>query len=312
MNPAWKAASEQRHFMNARRKAFLGALLDLVRRQPNDLLKFEDVRVHLNIRGQHALGRQAVPLDSIIGSEGRSGDFDRRFYPRATVEAYRWSSIDRAMIKAVELPPVELYKIGDVYFVRDGNHRISVARQNGQAFIDAFVTELLVDVPLSPDFSIRDLLYKEEYSDFLEWTDLHQLRPDERIEFSELGGYLDLVRHINAHRFWLAQRRDDQISRDEAVTDWYDTVYTPIVQLIREHNMQRYFPGRTEADLYRWVMDQCEQLCAGDGAEPDIEQAVRMYIERYAHADLAGSIANVLRGALQAIGWRQRDTTMRS
>jgi hypothetical protein len=163
-------------------------------------------------------------------------------------------------------------------------------------------------VPLSPDFSIRDLLFKEEYSDFLEWTDLHQLRSDERIEFSELGGYLDLVRHINAHRYWLAQQSGDQISRDEAVTDWYDTIYMPIVQLIRDHDMLRYFPGRTEADLYRWIMDRCDELRTGAAA--DIEQAVRMSIGRYADADLVASIADVLRRALQAIEWRRHDTTM--
>jgi len=310
MNPAWEAASEQRHFLDARRKALLGALLDLVRRQPNDLLKFEDVRIHLNVRGQHTLGRQAVPLDHIIGSEGRYTDFDRRFLPRATVEPQRWGSIDRAMLKAVELPPVELYKIGDTYFVRDGHHRISVARQRGRAFIDAFVTELLVDVPLSPDLSIHDLLHKQEYSDFLEWTNLHQLRDDERIELSELGGYLDLVRHINAHRFQLAQQCGSEISRDEAVIDWYDTIYTPIVQLIRKRSLQRYFPGHTEADLYRWIMNHCDELCATAGAETDIEQAVRRYIGRHTHGDLAATIADVLRGALQAIRWRQHDTTM--
>ena len=116
------------------------------------------------------------------------------------------------MIESVELPPVELFKIGDIYFVRDGNHRVSVARQQGQNYIDAYVTELQVDVPLNPNLSVLDLLPKEEYSDFLIWTNLHELRPDERIEFSELGGYLELVRHINAHRYYLHTVRTRNVS----------------------------------------------------------------------------------------------------
>ena len=84
------------------------------------------------------------------------------------------------MVNDVTLPPVDLYKIGDVYFVRDGNHRVSVARQLGQVDIDAYVTELQVDVPITREVSLRDLILKEEYSDFLEWTGLHDLRPDER------------------------------------------------------------------------------------------------------------------------------------
>src|SRR4030095_15840310 len=124
------------------------------------------------------------------------------------------------MEPGLSLPPVVLYKVSDVYFVRDGNHRVSVARGLGYAEIDAEVTELLVDVTITPALSMRTLLLMQEYSDFLEWTNLHALRPDERIEFSELGGYLDLVRHINVHRYYLGKQEHRDISRDEAVTRW--------------------------------------------------------------------------------------------
>src|SRR5215208_7725325 len=208
-------------FYESRRKALLAALLDSIRRQPTDMLAFEAVRACLNVHGQVALGHQIVPVDHIIGSEGRYSDFDRRFLPRTEAVETRWRSIERAMDRLIDLPPVDLWKISDVYFVRDGNHRVSVARWMGQRHIDALVTELLVDVPLTPDLSVRTLLFAEEYSDFLEWTNLQALRPDERIEFSELGGYLELVRHINAHRYYLGKQQDREISRDEAVTSWY-------------------------------------------------------------------------------------------
>lgn len=254
--------AEHRDFHAARRQALIAGILDAVLHQPRELLRFEDVRVRLNVRGQHAIGRQEVPIDHIVGTEGRYADFDRRFLPRSDKLMQRWSSIDRVMLAHGELPPVDLWKIGDIYFVRDGHHRVSVARQLGRQYVDAEVTELLVDVPLTPDLSVRDLLRKEEYSDFLEWTNLHQLRPAERVELTELGAYLDLVRDINARRGWLACRLGREVDRDEAVADWYDHVYMPIVELIRARSLLRHFPRRTEADLYHWIMNHRAELRA--------------------------------------------------
>jgi hypothetical protein len=304
MTSTWTMRSSQDHFHEARRKAVLTELLDALRRQPSAMFSLEDVRTRLNIRGQRWLGHQTVPLDHIIGSEGRYSDFDRRFLPRTNALRHRWSSIDRAMLEAVELPPIELYKIGDIYFVRDGNHRVSVARQQGQFYIDAYVTELIVDVPLGPDLSMRALLLKEEYSDFLEWTNLHDLRPDERIEFSELGGYLDLVRHINAHRYYLGQDLKRDISRDEAVAHWYDEVYMPIVRIIREQQVLRHFPQRTEADLYRWIIEHRWYMRERTGADPGLELATNNYVDLFGQKGLLDSVGEALGGALQRVGVR--------
>src|SRR5689334_23796987 len=101
-------------FSESRRKAIMAAILDAIRRQPSDMLAFESVRVSLNIRGQIALGPQIVPVKNIIGSEGRYSDFDRRFLPRTEVLEERWRSIERAMNRAIDLPPVDLWKISDV------------------------------------------------------------------------------------------------------------------------------------------------------------------------------------------------------
>ena len=287
-------------FNESRRKALLEALLDSIRRQPSEMLSFEAVRVCLNVRGQKALGHQIVPVNHIVGSEGRYSDFDRRFLPLTEAVEERWRSIEHAMARMIDLPPVDLWKISDVYFVRDGNHRVSVARWRGQGHIDAFVTELLVDVPLTPDLSVRTLLFAEEYNDFLEWTNLHALRTDQRIEFSELGGYLDLVRHINAYRYSLGRQLDRTIDRDEAVAGWYDMVYLPIVQVIREQRVLKRFPGRTDADLYRWVMDN--RAAIGEGANPTPEATASAYVMALGHASWAESIAAALRGVLQNLG----------
>jgi hypothetical protein len=268
-------------FDEAHRRALIAAILDTIRRTPSEMIPFDEVRTRLNVRGQRYIGAQVVAVDHIVGSEGRYGDFDRRFLPRSKSLKQRWASITRAMLDDTNLPPVELYKIGDIYFVRDGNHRVSAARNQGQEFIDAIVTELITDVPLDPSISMRDLILKEEYSDFLEWTNLHELRPTERIEFSEPGGYLELVRHINAHRYYLDLERVEKVSRDEAITSWYDNVYQPAIQAIRLQAVLSHFPGRTEADMYRWIMEHRWYMREQTGNDPGPEAAAADYARRF-------------------------------
>ncbi|HWQ12261.1 MAG TPA: DUF4032 domain-containing protein [Roseiflexaceae bacterium] len=298
---SWYARRSRAQFDEARRKALIAAILDMLRREPTEMLSFQEVRARLNVRGQRYLGHQTVPLDRIVGSEGRYSDFDRRFLPRSNATKSRWTRVNSAALQDVHLPPIELYKIGDIYFVRDGNHRVSVARQRGQQDIDAFVTELQVDVPLDPDLSVHDLLLMEEYSDFLEWTDLARLRPEQRIEFSETGGYLDLVRHINAHRYYMGLEQQRPIERDEAVADWYDNVYMPVVRAIRAHDVLRHFPGRTEADLYRWIMDHRWYMRERTGADPGPEEATEDYLEHFGQRRLTDAIENMLRDAMGRI-----------
>lgn len=293
---SWINTVTREDFSRARRKAFFAQLRALIDRKSNDLLSFEEVRARLNVRGQHHLGLQPVPVANIIGSEGRYADFDRQFAPRHDATRFRWMSIDRAHHESVNLPAIELYKVGDVYFVKDGNHRVSVARQQGQLEIDAVVTELVVDVPLAPSLSTRDLLLKEEYSDFLAWTDLADLRPDQCIEFSEPGGYLALVSHINAHRYYLSLEHDYQVEREEAVCGWYDNVYLPVVEVLLQQNAMRAFPGRTEADLYRWIMDHRWYLRERNGgADPGPIVAVEDYVRLFGRRTLTELTERLMR-----------------
>jgi hypothetical protein len=296
---SWLEHETHEDFRRARRQEMLARIAAILSRTTNDLLPLDEVRRRLSVRAQHYRGYQTVPLDQIIGSEGRYADFDRQFLPRFATLRDRWISIDRAHYQDTMLPPVELYKMGDVYFVKDGNHRISVARQRGQRDIDAFVTELEINVPLSTTMSVRDLLLKEEYSDFLEWTALDRLRPAQRIEFTELGGYLVLVGHINTHRYYLGLEQGREIDRDEAVCHWYDCVYLPVVETIREQGVLRAFPGRTEADLYRWIMDHRWYLREHGGDDPGPQRAAADYAARFGQS---GSMPErLIRNALAAV-----------
>ena len=131
-------------FDQARRKATWRDWVSLLTRKKNHLLSFNEIRQELPITGQHYLGFQMVPLNKIVGSEGRLHEFDRAFYPRTTYTKDRWLMIDQAHYDDVTLPPVELIKVGQGYFVRDGNHRVSVARARRHQVIDAYVTEIEV------------------------------------------------------------------------------------------------------------------------------------------------------------------------
>ena len=298
----WISHITREDFNRARRKALLAQLRSLLNRNANELLPFEEVRARLNVRSQHYLGHRSVPLAQIVGSEGRYADFDRQFAPRHEATRFRWMSVDRAHHEDVALPAIELYKIGDIYFVKDGNHRVSVARLQGQLDIDAVVTELVVEVPLSADLSMRDLLLKEEYSDFLAWTGLADLRPGEHIEFSEPGGHLALAQHINAHRYYLSQERGADVAREEAVVSWFDTVYMPVVEVLRAGKALAAFPGRTEADLYRWIMDHRWYLRERNGgADPGPLVAVEDYVRLFGRRSLTAFTERLLRGMVEAL-----------
>ncbi|HEX6291606.1 MAG TPA: hypothetical protein VFZ66_20650 [Herpetosiphonaceae bacterium] len=296
MSNSWFQHQVREDFARARRKAFMQAIADLLARRSSDLVPLEEVRSRLNIRGSAYRGLQHVPLSKIVGSEGRYADFDRHFLPRQTQTQQRWENVDLAHYADIPLPPVELYKIGEVYFVKDGNHRVSVARERGQHEIDAYVTEYLVDVPLDERLSVRDLLLKEEYSDFLEWTNLAKLRPAQRIELSALGGYLELIEHINTQRYYLSQEQGREVARDETTMSWYDTVYLPLVQMIRQHNILQQFPGRTEADLYLWIMQHRRSLQDVVGYDPGAEVALLDYATQFGRRSMLETVGNAAQG----------------
>lgn len=305
MTDRWTKAQAEGDWEKARRQAFWTGLLDTLRRRSSELVPFEAVKTRLNIRGSRYRGLQHVPLAKIVGSEGRYSDFDRRFLPRQNQTKDRWQNIDIARYQDVPLPPVDLYKIGDVYFVKDGNHRVSVARQLGQSEIDAYVTEYEVDVPLDETLSMRDLLIKEEYSDFLEWTNLARLRPEQRIELSSLGGYLELIQHINTHRYYLGLERNTEVPAEDAVVSWYDNVYMPVIEAIRRGNVLQYFPGRKEADLYLWIMTHRHSLRELSGVDPGPETSVTDYTSLYGRRgilDMIGKTLHVLRDVALGVG----------
>jgi hypothetical protein len=249
-------------FAHARFKAFLNRILSTLGGQPTTLLSYDEVKEKLHIGGPIYRGVKAVEVKKIVGSLNRYHQFDRAFLPLADQIANRWQNIDRAFYQDVNLPPVVLYKVGDVYFVVDGHHRVSVAREKGQDFIDAEVRECFSKVNITPDIKPEDLVILGEKVNFLERTGLDRIRPKANIKLSIPDGFERMLEHIAVHRYFMGLDLQRDVSDEEVVAHWYDKVYMPIVSTIRRSGILIEFPGKTEADLYLWVLDRQKYLSA--------------------------------------------------
>jgi nucleotide-binding universal stress UspA family protein len=266
-NPSLAAAVED--FRRARGQANLEQIVARFTGKSVDLLSYEEVRQQLQARETGFEQLKEIPLDAIVGSVGRYTDFTRTFLPRKSSSETRWARVKLAMTDLSGLPPIEVYQIGGAYFVRDGNHRVSVARQLGATHIQAYVTEVRTKLPLSPDAQPDDLILKAEYVDFLELTSLDELRPGADLSVTAPGRYRTFKEHIEVHRYFVGLEQQREIPFEEAVAHWYDTVYLPVVQVIRERDALRHFPERTEADLYIWVSEHRAALHEELGWEID-------------------------------------------
>lgn len=283
-------------FERARQRAFLNDLRALFRRQSNDLIPYHEVRRRVQPEGEVYRGLQEVPIRQIVGSEDRFRDFDRAFLPRQTHTAGRWKSVDRAFLSDVILPPIQLYKVGNVYFVKDGNHRVSVAREKGAEYIDAEVIESQIRAPLYAAMTPEQLLLQVEYAEFLRKTNLDRLRPDHDIRPTALGRYDEIWEQIELHRELLKESLGADVATGQAVEDWYDHVYLPIVRVVEERRILRRFPKRSKADLYLWIMAHRELLEEREGHEVSPEASAVDYAEELqAHIDPVDLIRSAVR-----------------
>lgn len=252
-------------FGRARMKGFVQMVMSLVTGHNMHLLSFDEVVGKLRLKQAVYQGLQDIPVKNIVGSTGRYEDFTRHFLPRSSDrrDKERWRNIYTLAVTGKGFPPIDVYKIDQVYFVKDGNHRVSVARDLGWETIQAHVTELPSSISLDPDVKPDELLIKEECAYFLDKTHLDKTRPDskERINFTVPGGYRRLLNHIELHRYLLEQEQGKPLAEDEATArelataSWYDNVYLPMIEIVREMDVLKHFPGRSETDLYSWLIN---------------------------------------------------------
>jgi hypothetical protein len=273
-------------FSVVRGRAFFNKVIAALSGHPQRLLIYDEVREKLRLGGPVYRGVQPVPIEKIIGSVDRYRDFDRLFLPTQSHTRERWRRINRAWYQDISLPPVLLYKIGDVYFVVDGNHRVSVARSKGQTFIDAEVRECVARVPLTKEVRPEDLERLGEEVEFLERSRLDVVRPGAEIKTTLLGGYDRLIEHIAVHRYFMGLEEGVAIPEADAVAHWYDTLYLPIFTVIEESGILDDLPGHTAADLYLWVMDHLHFLRDQPGHEGvDVTSAAQDFVEAIKEGD---------------------------
>jgi hypothetical protein len=250
----------QADFQRARFKAFVNRLWGTLSGQPTTLLSYDEIKEKLHIGGPIYRGVQTVLVEQIVGSLNRYHEFDRVFLPASDKLAERWQRVNRAFYEEISLPPVVLYKVGQVYFVVDGHHRVSVAREQGQIYIEAEVRECATRVNLTPNLRLEDLEILGNKVNFLERTSLDSLRPESNIKVTIPDGFDRMLEHIAVHRYFMGLDWKRDISEEEAVAHWYDTVYMPVV------------------DLYLWVLDHQRFLVEeGETLHPPAD-AARMFV----------------------------------
>jgi hypothetical protein len=245
----------QTDFGRARRRQLLARLARRLRLEPGDLnliLPFEEVVEALGRRGERSLGLQTIPLDSIVGTVDRSREFDRRFRPTSGRVRGRWERIAEAQRRGEAMPPISVYRIGDLHFVKDGHHRVSVARAQGRTEIDAYVTEVLTEVSPEEGLKLADLPLKSHQRVFFERVPLAPAARS-RIQLSDPWDYAKLAEGVEAWGFRFIQARREFISREEIAEAWFREDYEPIVAAIRDAGL---LGGETETEAYMRVVSE--------------------------------------------------------
>ncbi|MDR1388403.1 MAG: transcriptional regulator [Treponema sp.] len=271
-------------FSRARTKEMFSRIMHFVNPDRNKLLSLNDVRAILKPQSESYQGIEAVPIKLIVGSEGRYRDFNKYFLPRSDHLRSRWQSIDEARLTDINLPPIQLYEAGGVYFVRDGNHRVSVAKTMGVEAVDAEVTSLNTAVKIDPRMTIDELkqeLLRYEKQVFYEKTNFKSLTGCDKLDFSNPGCYDVIYTHILVHKYYLNLQREEEIEFSKALVSWFDTVYSPIIGIIKEEKLIGLFQNRTESDLYVWMVKHWDLLKKKYGIHYSIKDAVNDYTERY-------------------------------
>src|SRR5258706_10835562 len=286
-------------FQAARQRAAIQEILARITGKSTQLLSYEEVAEKLKLRIRTERGIQHIPIDAIVGSVGRDTDFTRTFLPRRNDDKERWANVKAVFIEgSAGLPPIEVYKVGEVYFVIDGNHRVSIARQEKFTTIEAHVIELQTAIKLTPDIQPDDLIIKAEHAEFLQATSIMDLKPNVDLTVTIPGQYEKLMEHICVQECLLERERKSGIPFQDAVEAWYDNIYIPLAEAIRDRGLLHWFPGRTITDLYIWIAENRDTLEKEQGWEIQSDiAATHLILERSVGSD-AGS-------------WREAPTVQR-
>jgi hypothetical protein len=262
----------QHDFLRARRRATLARLAARLRGEPDDvgvILPYEEVIEALGFAGEQSLGLRVVPFEAIVGTVDRSRDFDRSFRPTSARVRSRWEHLDAAMRRGESMPPVDLLKVGELYFVRDGHHRVSVSRALGREDIDAYVTEVLTAVD-AKQLTLSELPVKSHERVFFERVPL----PDEaraEIVLTDPWDFAELAEGIEAWGFRAIQERGEAVNRRELAFQWLGAEYRPVVAMMREADL---IGDETETEAYMRISAERYRLLRTHHWDEDVLRRV--------------------------------------
>lgn len=282
------------HFQEARRQARREELTAWLRGKGSSstLLPFEAIRSELPAQTPVYMGVQQIALDKIVGSLGRYREFTRTFLPLSDSLYERWVNVE-SLAHSRGWPPIEVFEIGGVYFIKDGNHRAAIARQMNNQTIEAHVWSFPEPITIGPDESLDEILIRLGQRNFLRRTQLDQVFPDHDIQFTAPGRYGELLSQIEWLRRVLSQVDEEEMSYQEAVVNWYELIYLPTVQVIRETHLLDEFPGRTEADLFVWLSQHRRQFGEEYGQYETLGDLAQLLADRHRESSLGKMVRQV-------------------
>ncbi|MGI9063814.1 MAG: chromosome partitioning protein ParB [Pseudonocardiaceae bacterium] len=243
-------------FQRQRRRQVLSRLATWLRREPDDVnvvLPFDEVVAALGRTGEQRLGLQVIRLDSVVGSVDRTRDFDRYFRPTHGRVRQRWERLAMATRRGEAIPPIDVYRVGELHFVRDGHHRVSVAHALALDTIEAMVTEVRTRLGSQGVRHRGDLIVKDYRRVFLDRVPLDP-PASAGIVVTDPEGYAELGEAVEAWGFRLMQDEGRFTNRGGIARRWYAEEYLPVVRMLHQADL---VGSDTEADTYLWVA--CER-----------------------------------------------------
>ncbi|MBQ5401032.1 MAG: transcriptional regulator [Treponema sp.] len=271
-------------FNKARNKALINEIQHLLNPEEATLISFTDIKMMLRPKNEVYKGMQVVPIKLIVGSEGRYKDFDNHFFPKSNFLKARWERVDSAVLQSITLPPISLYEAGGLFFVRDGNHRVSVAKMKGQEYIDAEVVSLQSEIKLKPSTSKKNILKQVlnyEKRVFYSETNFGDITDYWCLDFTTPGQYDVIYNHIITHRYYINMDKTEEIPFEDAALSWFTNVYLPVKQALEANHIKRIFRHRTVSDMYIYLIKYWDELKQKFGNDFTLEAAVKDFKKEY-------------------------------
>ncbi len=283
-------------FNKARNKALINEIQHLLNPEEATLISFTDIKKMLRPKNEVYKGMQVVPIKLIVGSEGRYKDFDNHFFPKSNFLKARWERVDSAVLQSITLPPISLYEAGGLFFVRDGNHRVSVAKMKGQEYIDAEVVSLQSEIKLKPSTSKKNILKQVlnyEKRVFYSETNFGDITDYWCLDFTTPGQYDVIYNHIITHRYYINMDKTEEIPFEDAALSWFTNVYQPVIQALEANHIKRIFKHRTVSDMYIYLIKYWDELKQKFGNDFSLEAAVKDFKKEYTKNRLFSKIKNI-------------------